>query len=72
MKVMITDKSGVAGIKHWIEQHYQVDSLSKTDSRLTSLYERITAEYEQGRTTSLSDEEMARWVAEKFGQLPPK
>jgi len=49
-----------------------VDSLNKTDPRLTSIYERIMAEYEGGRTTSLSDEEMAKWVAEKFGQLPLK
>ena len=70
--VMITDKSGVAGIKHWIEQRYQVESLSKTDRRLTGIYERIMAEYEQGRTTSISDEEMAGWVGEKFGQLPRK
>ena len=72
VRVMITDKSGVAGVKHWIEQRYGVESLSKADSRLTSIYEQIMAEYEGGRTTSLSDEEMARLVAEKFGQLPPK
>ena len=72
VKVMITDKSGVAGIKHWIEQRYQVDSLNKTDPRLTGIYELIMAEYEGGRTTSISDEEMASWVAEKFGRLPLK
>jgi len=69
VKVMITDKSGVAGVKHWIEQRYEVEPLAKTDSRLTNIYEQIMAEYEAGRTTSLSDEEMARWVSEKFGQL---
>ena len=72
VKVLITDKSGVAGIKHWIERRYEVESLSKTDVRLTSIYEKITAEYENGRTTSISDEEMARWVADKFGELPGK
>lgn len=72
VKVLITDKSGVAGIKHWIERRYEVESLSKTDTRLTSIYEKITAEYENGRTTSISDDEMARWVAEKFGELARK
>ena len=72
VKVMISDKSGVAGIKHWIEHRYQVDSLNKTDPRLTGIYERIMAEYEGGRTTSMSDEEMVRLVSEKFGQLPLK
>ena len=72
VKVMITDKSGVAGVKHWIEQRYEVEALAKTDARLTSIYEQIMAEYEAGRTTSLSDAEMGRWVSEKFGQLPPR
>ncbi|NIA07174.1 MAG: 2-isopropylmalate synthase [Actinobacteria bacterium] len=72
VRVMITDKSGVAGVKHWIEQHYELEPLAKTDPRLTSIYEQIMAKYEAGRTTSLSDEEMAQWVSEKFGQLPPK
>ncbi len=71
-KVMITDKSGVAGIKHWIEQRYEVEPLNKSDQRLTSIYDLIKVEYEQGRTTSISDQEMAVWAAEKFGQLPAK
>ena len=72
VKVMITDKSGVAGVKHWIEQRYELKPLNKTDPRLTGIYELIMAEYEAGRTTSLSDREMARWVSQKFGDLPPK
>jgi isopropylmalate/homocitrate/citramalate synthase len=72
VKVMITDKSGVAGVKYWIEQRYEVEPLAKTDSRLTNIYEQIMAEYEAGRTTSLSDDEIARWVSEKFGQLPAR
>ena len=71
-RVMITDKSGVAGIKHWIEHRYEVEPLKKSDQRLTSIYELIKAEYEQGRTTGISDEEMARWVGQKFRQLAPK
>lgn len=72
VKVLITDKSGVAGIKHWVEQRYQVEPLSKSDSRLTRIYDQIMAEYEKGRTTSISEEEMNRWVAESFGQLAAK
>ena len=70
--VMITDKSGVAGVKHWIEQRFEVEPLKKSDHRLQSIYELIKVEYEQGRTTSISDDEMAGWVAEKFGKLPVK
>ena len=72
VKVVITDKSGVAGIKHWIEHRYEVEPLKKSDQRLTSIYDLIKLEYEQGRTTGISDEEMAGWVDEKFGQLPAK
>ena len=72
VKVMITDKSGVAGVKHWIERRYEIEPLAKTDARLTSIYEQIMVEYEAGRTTSLSDEEMDRWVRDKFGQLALK
>lgn len=70
--VAITDKSGVAGIKHWIEQRYAVEALNKSDQRLLSIYELITAEYQGGRTTCISDEEMAAWVAQEFDQAPAK
>lgn len=70
--VMVTDKSGVAGVKHWIERRYEIEPLAKTDPRLTGIYEQIMAEYESGRTTSLSNEEMSRFVLDKFGQLPPR
>lgn len=70
--VMITDKSGVAGIKHWIEQRYEVEPLKKSDQRLTGIYDLIKLEYEQGRTTGIADEEMVAWVQEKFGQLPKR
>ena len=62
----------MAGIKHWIEQRYDVEPLNKSDQRLTSIYDAIKAEYEKGRTTSISDEEMAGWVVEKFGQIAAK
>ncbi len=71
-RVMITDKSGVAGIKHWIEQRYEIEPLKKSDQRLTSIYDLIKLAYEQGRTTGIADEEMACWVGEKFGQLQAK
>ena len=65
--VVITDKSGAAGIKHWIDHHYQTD-LAKDDPRLLSIRDRVDAEYEQDRTTAISDEEMHAWYAEDFGK----
>ena len=63
--VAITDKSGAAGIKHWIEGHYKVE-VAKDDARLLAIRDRVDAEYEDGRTTSVSDEEMHAWYKEAF------
>ncbi len=63
--VAITDKSGAAGIKHWIEANYQLD-VAKDDARLLAIRDRVDAEYEAGRTTTISDEEMHGWYKEAF------
>lgn len=64
--VAITDKSGLAGIKHWIEHHYQVEDLQKDDPRLVGLYDKIMAEYNAQRTSAISDQEMAQWTESAF------
>ncbi len=64
--VSITDKSGAAGIKHWIEANYKLD-VAKDDSRLLKIRDRVDVEYEAGRTTNISDEEMHAWYKEAFG-----
>ena len=64
--VIITDKSGAAGIKHWLDVHHSID-VPKDDSRLLAIRDRVDAEYEGGRTTAISDEEMHAWYAEVFG-----
>jgi len=64
--VAITDKSGAAGIKHWIDTHYDA-SPAKDDARLLKIRDRVEAEYEAGRTTAISDEEMHAWYKEAFG-----
>jgi isopropylmalate/homocitrate/citramalate synthase len=63
--VAITDKSGAAGIKHWIERHYNQD-VAKDDPRLLAIRDKVEAEYETGRTTAVSDEEMHTWYAQAF------
>jgi isopropylmalate/homocitrate/citramalate synthase len=64
--VAITDKSGAAGIKHWIEGNYGID-VAKDDSRLLAIRDKVDAEYEAGRTTPISDQEMHAWYKEAFG-----
>jgi isopropylmalate/homocitrate/citramalate synthase len=66
-EVSITDKSGAAGIKHWIEAHYHID-VAKDNPRLLAIRDKVDGQYEAGRTTAISDEEMAAWYQESFRQ----
>lgn len=69
--VAITDKSGAAGIKHWIEQRYVID-IPKHDPRVIKIKDLIDAEYAADRVSAISDEEMTAWMQELFGDdLPP-
>ena len=64
--VAITDKSGAAGIKHWIEGRFGQD-VAKDDPRLIAIKDQVDAEYEAGRTSAVSEEEMLAWYHEAFG-----
>jgi len=69
--VAITDKTGAAGIKHWIEARFQIE-IPKHDRRIAKINEKIEAEYSADRVSAISDEEMLEWVREAFdGDLPP-
>lgn len=71
VSVAITDKSGAAGIKHWIEARYQID-IPKHDRRITRIKDKIDAEYLADRVSAISDEEMFEWVRQAFeDNLPP-
>jgi len=71
VSVAITDKTGAAGIKHWIEARYQIE-IPKHDLRITKTKDRIDAEYSANRVSAISDKEMFEWVREAFGgNLPP-
>lgn len=65
--VAITDKSGAAGIKHWIEAQYGLN-VAKDDPRLLGVRDKVDAEYESGRTSAVSDEEMHAWYKQSFGE----
>ena len=69
--VAITDKTGAAGIKHFIEERYEID-IAKHDPRVIAIKDKIDAEYETERVSAISDSEMIEWVEQAFGdQLPP-
>ena len=69
--VAITDKTGAAGIKHWIEDRFEVE-IPKHDPRITRIKDQIDAEYAADRVSMISDEEMYQWVRDAFADnLPP-
>jgi len=66
--VALTDKSGVAGVIHWVQDHYHLpEPLAKDDPRIRQIFAWIEAEYEDGRVAALSDEELHAQVREAFG-----
>jgi citrate (Re)-synthase len=69
--VAITDKTGAAGIKHWIEARYEIE-IAKHDPRVTRVKDHIDAEYAADRVSVISDEEMFQWVREAFGGSLPR
>ncbi len=69
--VAITDKSGAAGIKHWLEGRYEIE-IPKHDSHVIAIKDKIDAEYAADRVSTISDDEMIAWAEEIFGdKLPP-
>jgi isopropylmalate/homocitrate/citramalate synthase len=69
--VAITDKTGAAGIKHWIESRYDIE-IAKHDPRIEKIKNKIDTEYEADRVSTISDQEMFAWTKEAFeGDLPP-
>jgi isopropylmalate/homocitrate/citramalate synthase len=69
--VAITDKTGAAGIKHWVEARYDIQ-IPKHDPRITKIKDTIDAEYAANRVSMISDSEMFEWAREAFNNdLPP-
>jgi citrate (Re)-synthase len=61
MGVIITDKSGIAGIAHWVNSHLGLGADKKIDKRhpgLAKMNKWVMEQYEQGRTTSMSHDEL--------------
>lgn len=59
--VAITDKSGSAGIAHWVNNRYGLDlgqQVSKSHTGVLKMKEWVDAEYVDDRITSISDDEL--------------
>ncbi len=71
--VNITDKSGLAGIAHWINAHFALvgkDRLEKTHPGIGKVNKWIVKQFDEGRVTCMSDDEMEhvvrRYIPEIF------
>jgi citrate (Re)-synthase len=70
--VNVTDKSGLAGVAHWINTKLDVpkeDRLSKSHPGIARVYEKVMGKYEEGRVTSMSDKEMVALVKRHMPEL---
>lgn len=59
--VMVSKTSGLAGIAYWINQNYNLEDGEQVDKRdpiVVAVKEWVDKEYEDGRTASLSTEEL--------------
>ncbi|MBQ9929525.1 MAG: 2-isopropylmalate synthase [Oscillospiraceae bacterium] len=65
--VEISKTSGLAGIAYWINQTYRLkgdDELKKTDPLVVALKAWVDSEYDAGRVTMISRDEMAEKIEE--------
>lgn len=64
IRITITDKSGIAGISHWINSRLGLTGDQRIDKRhpgIIKIHKRIMHEYETGRNTSISNQELESW-----------
>jgi isopropylmalate/homocitrate/citramalate synthase len=68
ISVSINDKSGLAGIAQWINSHFALtgkDRVEKTHPGVAKINRWVAKQYDEGRTTSVSDQEMEK-VTRKY------
>lgn len=61
VKVAITNTSGLAGIAHWINSNYGLEGskiIGKKDPMVIKIKEWVDNEYNNGRVTAITDEEL--------------
>jgi hypothetical protein len=74
LTINITDKSGLAGIAHWINAHFALtgqDKIEKTHPNVARINRSVVQRYEQGRVTCMSDDEMEHLVRRYMPEIFP-
>jgi hypothetical protein len=69
---MVTDKSGKAGIAYWINSHLELLGDNMVDKRhpgISKIHKWINEQYESGRVTSISNEELEHLVRKNLPEL---
>ena len=67
---MIGKASGLAGIAYWINDNYSLEGDEQVDKKndlVVKLKEWVDSQYEDGRTASLSNEELEGKISELSG-----
>ncbi len=75
VQVAVSNTSGLAGIAHWINTHYKLrveDKIDKSEPIVAAVKEWVDKEYDEGRVTSITDEELERVVEERAEKLDVK
>lgn len=75
VQVAVSNTSGLAGIAHWINTHYKLRVENKIDKSapiVAAVKEWVDKEYDEGRVTSITDEELERVVEENSKTLNVK
>jgi isopropylmalate/homocitrate/citramalate synthase len=70
--VAISNTSGTGGIAHWVNSRYKLAAnqmVDKSHPGAAKVMEWIQSEYEAGRTTNISDEEMHALVREHLPEV---
>ncbi len=70
--VNVTDKSGMAGIAHWINTKMDIpkeDKIDKNNPAIAKIYDFIIDQYNKGRVTAMSDKEMNLLVKRYMPEL---
>jgi isopropylmalate/homocitrate/citramalate synthase len=72
--VLVTDKAGTAGVAHWVNRQLGLRNEKRVDKRssgVQAMYTWVVGQYEGGRTTSLSDEELTAAARQYLPDLFP-
>lgn len=71
-QVAVSNTSGLAGIAHWINNHFRLEQnrqVEKNSELVAMVKAWVDAQYEEGRVTVLTDEELLTVIAECCNRL---